>query len=122
MTTHDTRSSASPAPPVIYPYLRRELTPVVDSDDESVATPAPPTMGAVTIISTNTVLMLPTRWSEQDRGASLSVSPDGRELSFTGPSCTGDRDSHAARTNHPVPPACGIYYYEVQIIHKCPQG
>lgn len=120
---HDARATASPAPPVIpYPYLRRELTPVVDSDDESIATPPPHTMGAVAMISTNTMLMLPTRWSEQDRAPSLSVSLDGRELTFTGPPCIGDRESSAARANHAIPPACGIYYYEVEILHKCPKG
>ncbi|KAI0353184.1 SPRY-domain-containing protein [Trametes cingulata] len=128
VAAHDARSSASPAPPIIpYPYFRRELSPVGDSDDESIATPppapAPPAaVGAVTVLSTNTVLMLPTRWSEQDRTPSLSVSLDGRELTFTGPSCMGDRESSAARTNHPIPPACGIYYYEVEILHKCPKG
>ncbi|KAH9913132.1 SPRY-domain-containing protein [Epithele typhae] len=123
VTAHDSRSSASPAPPVIpYPYLGRELTPVVDSDDESLTTSPPPTVGGVTMISTNTVLMLPTRWSEQERAPSLSVSLDGRELTFTGPSCMGDREAGAARANHAIPPACGIYYYELEILHHCPQG
>ena len=123
VSTHDSRSSASPAPPVMsYPILRRELTPALDSDDDSIATPSPPSVGAVTVISTNTVLMLPTRWSDQDRTPALSVSSDGRELMFTGPSSMGDRDSSAARANHTIPPACGIYYYEVEILHRCPQG
>ncbi|CDO74777.1 hypothetical protein BN946_scf185001.g25 [Trametes cinnabarina] len=125
VSSHDSRSSVSPAPPSIpYPYFRRELSPVGDSDDESVATPPPPqsAIDAVTVLSTNTMLMLPTRWSEQDRMPSLSVSLDGRELTFTGPSCMGDRESSAARANHPIPPACGIYYYEVEILHKCPKG
>ncbi|OJT07939.1 Ran-binding protein 10 [Trametes pubescens] len=126
VASSDARSSASPAPPAIpYPYIRRELSPVGDSDDESIATPPPSqptTLGAVTVLSTNTVLMLPTRWSEQDRTPSLSVSLDGRELTFTGPSCMGDRESSAARANQPIPPACGIYYYEVEIVHKCPKG
>ena len=56
------------------------------------------------------------------RTPSLSVSLDGRELTFAGPSCMGERDSSAARANYSVPPACGIYYYEVEILHKCPQG
>ncbi|KAH9855764.1 SPRY-domain-containing protein [Lenzites betulinus] len=122
----DSRSSASPAPPAIpYPYFRRELSPVGDSDDESVATPSPPqpaSLGAVNVLSTSTILMLPTRWSEQDRTPSLSISYDGRDLTFTGPSCMGDRESSAARANHPIPPACGVYYYEVEIVHKCPKG
>lgn len=70
----------------------------------------------------NPVLRLPTRWSEQDRHPPLSVSQDGRELTFMGPSCTGDKDSAAARANHPIPPACGIYYYEVEILHKGSKG
>ncbi|KAI0655653.1 hypothetical protein C8Q70DRAFT_1081102 [Cubamyces menziesii] len=125
VSAQDVRSSVSPAPPSIpYPYFRRDLSPVGDSDDESVATPPPPppAVGAVTVLSTNTVLMLPTRWSDQDRMPSLSVSSDGRDLTFTGPSCVGDRESSAARANHPIPPACGIYYYEVEILHKCPKG
>lgn len=32
----------------------------------------------------NPVLRLPTRWSDQDRHLSLSVSPDGREVTFVG--------------------------------------
>ena len=121
---HDVQAGTSPAPAIPYPYLRRELTPLGDSDDESVAatTTPPPAGGAVGRLSTNNVLMLPTRWSEQDRTPSLSVSLDGRELTFTGPSCMGERESSAARTNHPIPPACGIYYYEVEILHKCPKG
>ncbi|THH26581.1 hypothetical protein EUX98_g7605 [Antrodiella citrinella] len=70
----------------------------------------------------NTVLQLPTRWSEQDRHPPLSVSADGRDLTFIGPSCVGDKDSAAARANHPIPPACGIYYYEVEILHKGSKG
>lgn len=41
---------------------------------------------------------------------------------WTGPSCSGDRESAAARANEPVPPACGIYYYEVEILHKGGKG
>ncbi|KAI0820628.1 SPRY-domain-containing protein [Trametes gibbosa] len=126
VTSSDSRSSVSPAPPAIpYPYFRRDLSPVGDSDDESVATPPPPqptSLGAVNVLSTSTILMLPTRWSEQDRTPSLSISNDGRDLTFTGPSCMGDRESSAARANQPIPPACGIYYYEVEIVHKCPKG
>ncbi|KAI9070176.1 SPRY-domain-containing protein [Trametes sanguinea] len=103
VSSQDARSSVSPGPPSIpYPYFRRELSPVGDSDDESIATPPPP--------------------QPADRMPSLSVSFDGRELTFTGPSCMGDRESSAARANHPIPPACGIYYYEVEILHKCPKG
>ena len=85
------------------------------------------------------MLKLPTRWSEQVRHQSLSVSGDGRELTFNGaylvahihlfslvryagPSSTGDREAAAARTDHPIPPACGIFYYEVEIVSKGQKG
>lgn len=84
---------------------------------------------------------LPARWCEQFRHPLLSVSADGRELayhgqsscissyctrtvqtqaisSFQGPPSVGDKDAAAARTIHPIPPACGIYYYEVEIVHR----
>jgi Ran-binding protein 9/10 len=77
--------------PVPYPYLRREATPGWgDTDSESNAsaspppirmTPAPPPPGA---LLTNPALRLPTRWSEQDRHHLLTVSGDGRELTFYG--------------------------------------
>ncbi|TCD65876.1 hypothetical protein EIP91_002035 [Steccherinum ochraceum] len=112
---HITRTSAGAGP-----------TPGTESEDDSTASPPPqvaPAASGPTLI-TNPVLRLPTRWSEQDRHPPLSVSPDGRELTFIGPSCVGDKDSAAARAraNHPIPPACGVYYYEVEILHKGSKG
>ncbi|OBZ79836.1 Ran-binding protein 9 [Grifola frondosa] len=125
----DTSVGGSPAPTIIpYPHRRRELTPQLDSDDESTASPPPPAVGpaapgtSTTMLSVNPVLRLPTRWSEQDRLPALSISADGRELTFCGPSCVGDRESSAARANHPIPPACGIYYYEVEILQRSAKG
>lgn len=43
-----------------------------------------PVQGAM--IGSTPVFRLPTRWSEQDRHSYLSVSPDGRELSYNGKS------------------------------------
>lgn len=43
-------------------------------------------------------------------------------MTFTGQSCTGDRESAAARANFWIPPACGIYYYEVEIIQRGQKG
>lgn len=86
------------------------------------------------------VMKLPTRWSQEVRHPSLSVSTDGRELTFNGlyssfifaycladivypgPSSNGDKDAAAARTDHPIPPACGIFYYEVEIVSKGQKG
>lgn len=111
------------------------MSPFSDSDDDSTASlsrseygyiggrstttakpPAPP------IIPADEVLKLPSRWSEQMRHPLLTVSPDGRDLSYEGVSCSGDRDAAAARTINPIPPACGIYYYEVTILSKGQKG
>ena len=41
---------------------------------------------------------------------------------FEGPPCAGDKEAAAARANYAVPPACGIYYYEVEILQKGSKG
>ena len=68
-----------------HPYPRRRRTPLIESDDEDPFSPPrelpllhPPSS------TLSPVLRLPTRWSDQDRHPSLSVSPDGRELTFVG--------------------------------------
>lgn len=124
------------------PYPRRRRTPLIESDDEDPFTPpreVPPLVSAYPPSGTlSPVLRLPTRWSDQDRHLSLSVSSDGRELTFVGKlgfqpnvstnvrppgvSCIGDKDAAAARANHSIPPACGIYYYEVEIVNKGQKG
>ncbi|KZT68756.1 SPRY-domain-containing protein [Daedalea quercina L-15889] len=115
------------APPQQYPYLSRSMTPG-DSDSERTPSPSPPPQdnssnsSSLGMLSANPVLRLPTRWSEQDRGAVLSISQDGREVTFCGSSFTGEKDSAAARTNFPIPPACGIYYYEVEVMQRGQKG
>ncbi|KAI0073805.1 SPRY-domain-containing protein [Panus rudis PR-1116 ss-1] len=123
---HITARTPSPS----YPYVRRAVSPAMDSDDDSVASvPPPPPPPAISNILPGTAdilddvtMLLPTRWSEQDRHPSLNLSSDGRELTFGGPSCVGEKDSAAARANQPIPAACGIYYYEVEILHKGSKG
>ncbi|KAF8973823.1 concanavalin A-like lectin/glucanase domain-containing protein [Flammula alnicola] len=94
-----------------------------DDDDDSIATSSPPSQTRPIPQSTplppqDQTFKLPTRWSDQDRHQHLSVSPDGRELTYHGPSCNGDKDAAAARTIHPIPPACGIYYFEIEVLGK----
>ncbi|KAF8338141.1 uncharacterized protein EI90DRAFT_3151929 [Cantharellus anzutake] len=68
------------------------------------------------------VFQLPTRWNREDRSPSVNVSSDGREVHFNGVTATADKDAAAIRANHPMPRACGIYYYEVEIISKGHKG
>jgi Ran-binding protein 9/10 len=70
-------------------FPRRRRTPLIESDDEDPFTPPrefPPSISAYPpgSIALSPVLRLPTRWSDQDRHLSLSVSSDGRELTFVG--------------------------------------
>ncbi|KAG8907592.1 hypothetical protein FRB99_003516 [Tulasnella sp. 403] len=67
--------------------------------------------------------VLPTRWNEGDRHASIQISADGRELTFLGSQGSVDKEEAAsARTNHPIPSICGVYYYEVRILNKGNKG
>ncbi|KAJ7226074.1 SPRY-domain-containing protein [Mycena pura] len=101
------------------PSSRRSLSPPTDSDEEG---SPPPRRLTPTLNPSPQVLHLPTRWSERYRNELLSISPDGRDATYQGASCNGDKDAAAARTTHPVPPACGIYYYEVDILSKGNKG
>ncbi|KAF8272346.1 hypothetical protein EI94DRAFT_1656163 [Lactarius quietus] len=126
----------------IYPFVprhqRTSVTPALidDSDAESTTeSPPPPGLPAspptpagarplnesVTLVGSSPVFRLPTRWSEQDRHPYLSVSADGKELTYHGGTFQNGGSADNAgmvRTNHPIPPACGIYYYEIEILSK----
>jgi Ran-binding protein 9/10 len=88
----------------IYPCAPRHqhssVTPALidDSDAESTTASPPPGLPAsppasattkspnetITLVGSSPVFRLPTRWSEQDRHPYLSVSADGRELTYNG--------------------------------------
>ncbi|KAJ7026480.1 hypothetical protein C8F04DRAFT_1118705 [Mycena alexandri] len=52
----------------------------------------------------------------------LSISGDGHDVPYQGASCNGDKESAAARTTHPIPPACGMYHYEVKFASQGNKG
>jgi Ran-binding protein 9/10 len=61
---------------------------------------------------------LPTAWNKDDSFGGIEISPDGRTTKYNGPRNHHERDQEACavRANHYMPPQCGIYYYEVEII------
>jgi hypothetical protein len=63
---------------------------------------------------------LPSKWNHLDKYGGLEVLSDGQEVKLTGPKSERDRDheSCAIRADHPMPPQCGIYYFEVTIISR----
>ncbi|KAG6854081.1 hypothetical protein C0991_010828 [Blastosporella zonata] len=96
---------------------------MLDSDEESNVSPSRKFPSALLpTLSQDRILRLPTRWSDQCRHSLLSVSGDGRDLTYHGASCNGERDAAAARTVQLIPPACGIYYYETVILSKGQKG
>ncbi|KAG1874209.1 hypothetical protein C8R48DRAFT_593355 [Suillus tomentosus] len=99
---------------------RVQRSPSVDSDEEDSIPP-----GEISSrhpennpLMSSALLRLPTRWSEEYRSPMLSVSADGRDITYQGSPSNSDKDAAAARTIFPIPPACGIYYYEVEVTSK----
>lgn len=62
---------------------------------------------------------LPTRWSTVDKFNGLDLSTDGFEVTFANQPKNPTTDEAAAlRADNPMPKACGIYYYEIEIRSK----
>ncbi|KAK5228214.1 hypothetical protein LTR47_000459 [Exophiala xenobiotica] len=64
------------------------------------------------------LMPLPSRWSEQDRYPGLDVMNDGLDLKYSGTVSKADIEAASVRADYPMSPACGIYYFEVEIKHK----
>lgn len=64
---------------------------------------------------------LPRQWSSKDKCQSLALSERNLRVTYRGPGKT-HKDAASVRTDYPIPPACGIYYFEVKIISKGRDG
>ncbi|CAG8628009.1 4657_t:CDS:2 [Paraglomus brasilianum] len=64
---------------------------------------------------------LPTAWNIDDRSPNLELSEDRLRVNYTG-SGKNDSDAAAIRANFPMPPQCGLFYFEVDIISKGREG
>lgn len=65
---------------------------------------------------------LPSKWAEADRFGGLEILGDGLEVRYKGPGKSHEHEAAAARADHPMPPQCGIYYYEVTMVSKGKEG
>ncbi|QSZ32804.1 hypothetical protein DSL72_002384 [Monilinia vaccinii-corymbosi] len=72
------------------------------------------------LIEDETLPPLPSKWSLTDKSGALEIMSDGSEVKLTGPKSINDRDLEACsvRSDHPMPPQCGIYYFEVTILSR----
>lgn len=66
----------------------------------------------------DTLAPLPSQWNKEDMWGGIEIQPDGRTVKYIGPRNHHERDQEACavRANHYMPPQCGIYYYEVEIL------
>ncbi|KAL4801927.1 hypothetical protein BDV18DRAFT_154567 [Aspergillus unguis] len=65
---------------------------------------------------------LPSRWSDTDKYPGLELPGDGLEIRYNGPINKQDHEAASVRTDHPMPPQCGIYYFEITIHSKPKEG
>ncbi|KAI9018044.1 concanavalin A-like lectin/glucanase domain-containing protein [Phycomyces nitens] len=66
-------------------------------------------------------LLLPSSWNSLDKSYHIQIRKNSLGLFYTGPG-KYDSDAASVRSNYPVPPQCGIYYYEVKILSKGENG
>ncbi|KAL2830085.1 hypothetical protein BJY01DRAFT_240506 [Aspergillus pseudoustus] len=65
---------------------------------------------------------LPSRWNDSDKYQGLELPNDGLEIRYTGPANKQEHEAAAVRADHPMPPQCGIYYFEITIHSKPKEG
>ncbi|THC98715.1 hypothetical protein EYZ11_001778 [Aspergillus tanneri] len=68
------------------------------------------------------LMPLPTRWNDTDKYAGLELTNGGLEVRYTGPVNKHDHEAAAVRADNPMPPQCGIYYFEITIHSKPKEG
>ncbi|KAF0361847.1 SPRY-domain-containing protein [Gigaspora margarita] len=68
-----------------------------------------------------TSIPLPTRWNSHDRAPYVSVLEDGVSLEYIGPGRNWI-DASSIRTDFPVLPEVGLYYFEIKVIDKGERG
>ncbi|CAG7917347.1 unnamed protein product [Penicillium olsonii] len=72
--------------------------------------------------ATDVLSPLPSQWSSADKFTGLELSNDSLDVRYTGPVHKHDHEAAALRADHPMPPQCGIYYFEVKIESKPKEG
>jgi len=65
---------------------------------------------------------LPSRWADTDKHGSLEIGADGQEVRYVGLSKLAEHEAASARSDHPMPTQCGIYYYEVTVNSRGKDG
>jgi hypothetical protein len=105
-------SSRNPSPHSHAHLIAQHRGVVIDATERSLPLPASP----------DEPPLLPSRFNERDRCPVLELLNDGMDAKFAGPAKGTDSDAASVRADHPIPSACGIYYYEITILSRGSQG
>ena len=70
----------------------------------------------------DSVSPLPSKWGEVDKHGGLEITAEGMEVKYVGLTKLHEHEAVAARADQPMPPECGLYYFEVTIISKGKEG
>ena len=65
---------------------------------------------------------LPSCWSLAEKHVGLDLSSGRLEAMYTGPVNKNDQEAASVRTDYPMPPQCGLYYYEITVLAKPKEG
>ncbi|RAK77129.1 uncharacterized protein BO72DRAFT_378355 [Aspergillus fijiensis CBS 313.89] len=68
------------------------------------------------------LLPLPSGWNAADKYSGLELTNGGFEVRYTGPVNKHDHEAAAVRADNPMPPQCGIYYFEITVLSKPKEG
>ncbi|KAJ5558070.1 hypothetical protein N7461_002042 [Penicillium sp. DV-2018c] len=68
------------------------------------------------------LMPLPTQWNSSDKFSGLELSNDNFDVRYTGPMHKHDHEAASLRADHPMPPQCGIYYFEIKVESKPKEG
>ena len=68
------------------------------------------------------LLPLPSRWSDTDKYSGLDLTNGGLEARYTGAVNKHEHEAATVRADNPMPPQCGIYYFEITILSKPKEG
>lgn len=72
--------------------------------------------------ATDQLMPLPSQWNASDKYPGLELSDEGLGVRYAGPLHKHDHEAAALRADHPMPPQCGIYYFEIKIESKPKEG
>lgn len=70
----------------------------------------------------DSLMPLPSRWNEADKFGGLDLLGDGLEVRYMGQLNKHEHEAAAVRGDNPMPPQCGIYYFEITILAKPKDG